>query len=186
MKFVSPEEMKTNHGPIREAGQASWYTIMHRNGKIPGVFERNGWAGYQKGFGSLANNGNFWVGLDKLNKWTSQGKWNLVVKLRSLLKGSAVMYFRNFRVGSSLDNYPVTIGPCYRFLGEQYLKDKIHRIRGINGEMFTTKDAPNESRAKINLSRYFNNVGFWYNGKSLYPLTGPYFIDALMAIRKVA
>ena len=180
---MSAEELDSNEGTHREAGSENWFTVMHRNGPRKGPFEQNGWLGYQRGFGSTANNGNFWWGLENLHKYTSSGKWNVLFKLRSQKGGSAVIKFHGFKVASKYENYRVSIGKSYEFFGEQKMKDYIGKIQGINGNMFTTKDADNDSWSWTNLATAWGG-GFWFNHNFLYPPTCRHFADALMAIAR--
>ena len=171
-------ELDENEGAHREAGQESWFTIMHRNGPEPGPFEKNGWKEYQKGFGS--KDGNFWWGLENLHQRTSTGKWNVMFNLR-VKGGSAVIKYHGFSVASSKDKYRVSLGKKYQFVGIPKLEPYIETIQGINNKMFSTIDSDNDIHGWHDLAKSYHG-GFWFNGIRLFPPTGNQFTDALMAI----
>ena len=183
---MSKEEPDENKG----AGQENWFVIMHRNGPTwtgePGPFEKNRWAEYQKGFGSFANYGNFWWGLENLHQRTSTGKWNVMFTFRMHRNGpyeggSAVIKFHGFRVASNKDKYRLSIGKNYQYEGHPKLEKYIQKIQGINNKMFSTTDSNNDENGWLGLANW-GNGGFWYNGIHLNPLTGHRYTDSLMAI----
>ena len=178
---MSKEEPDEN----KEAGQENWFVIMHRNGPTwtgePGPFEKNGWAEYQKGFGSIANYGNFWWGLENLHQRTRTGKWNVMFKFKAYYGGSAVIKYHDFSVASGQDKYRVSIGKNYQYEGPPKLEKYIKAIQGINNKRFSTIDADNDEDNWHGLARW-GRGGFWFNGSRLRPFTGNFHDETLMAI----
>ena len=161
---------------------------MRRNGINTGPFEQNGWAGYQRGFGSAANKGNFWWGLENLHKITSIGKWNVLFMLRNVEGNFALIQFNGFSVGSSSDNYRLSIErKNYQYLGSSDVRLQTYaRLVGVlNNEMFTTNDADNDRHSTGNMAK-LHGGGFWFGTDTLflYPPTGKHFHYSLMAISR--
>ena len=67
-----------------------------------------GWNDYKKGFGDLK--GEFWLGLDKIHRLTSQGKNRLRVELEDWEGNSAYAEYNSFAVNSEGNNYKLSLG----------------------------------------------------------------------------
>ena len=67
-----------------------------------------GWAGYKQGFGNL--NGEFWLGLFKINRLSSSGGYKLRVDLEELVGDTAYAEYDFFGVGSEGTKYQLSLG----------------------------------------------------------------------------
>ena len=67
-----------------------------------------GWSYYKKGFGNL--NGEFWLGLDKINRLTNSGKFKLRVDLQDTKGKTAYALYDYFAVTSERTKYQLSLG----------------------------------------------------------------------------
>ena len=66
------------------------------------------WNDYKKGFGNL--NGEFWLGLDKINRLTVSGSYKLRVDLEDLQGSTAFAEYSSFAVTSERVKYKLSLG----------------------------------------------------------------------------
>ncbi|XP_028395741.1 deleted in malignant brain tumors 1 protein-like [Dendronephthya gigantea] len=90
-------DMTTNEG--------GWTVIQRR--KDPSVDFYRGWSEYKTGFGTLS--GNFWLGLDKINRLTESGQNTSRIILKS---GDAIasVNYSMFSVSSESEGYKLNVG----------------------------------------------------------------------------
>ena len=69
-------------------------------------FYRN-WTDYKQGFGNLS--GEFWLGLDKIHRLTSQTKNTLRVELEDFDGNTAYAEYDTFAVGNEADKYRLSV-----------------------------------------------------------------------------
>ena len=67
-----------------------------------------GWADYKHGFGNL--NGEFWLGLDKINRLTNQVRNKLRVDLEDISGKKAYAEYDLFAVSSERSKYQLSLG----------------------------------------------------------------------------
>ena len=67
-----------------------------------------GWVDYKQGFGNLT--GEFWLGLDKINRLTSQSNNNLLVELEDVEGNTAYAEYEAFAVSSEESKYRINFG----------------------------------------------------------------------------
>ena len=67
-----------------------------------------GWADYKRGFGNL--NGEFWLGLDKINRLTNSERYKLRVDLEDTTRKTAYAVYDSFAVTSEKSKYKLSIG----------------------------------------------------------------------------
>ena len=89
-----------------------------------------GWKDYKLGFGNL--NGEFWLGLDKINRLTKSGRHRLRVDLEDVTGKTAYAEYDHFAVSSERNKYQLTLGTYY---GEHSSAGciKILRFSGVGG-----------------------------------------------------
>ena len=76
-----------------------------------------GWEDYKRGFGNL--NGEFWLGLDKIHRLTSSGKYRLRVDLEDWDEKTAYAQYRFFSVGDEKSKYKLSFGSVsYSYSGK--------------------------------------------------------------------
>ena len=91
-----------------------------------------GWNDYKLGFGNL--NGEFWLGLDKINRLTKSGRYRLRVDLEDTTGKTAYAEYDHFAVSSERTKYQLSLGT---YSGEHSSGGfiKIFRFNGV-GEGF--------------------------------------------------
>ncbi|KRF79348.1 angiopoietin-related protein 1 [Drosophila virilis] len=133
-----------------ETAGIGWTVIQRRtDGSVD--FFRN-WSEYAEGFGTP--DGEYWMGLQKLNKLTNNQRNELYIKLVD--QNDEVRYARydNFVIGSEEDKFQlVSTG--------QYSGDAGDSLRKHTGKPFSTKDQDNDSHAKANCAKALKG-GWWY------------------------
>ena len=66
------------------------------------------WVDYKLGFGSLT--GEYWLGLDRINRLTSSGKYKLRVDLEDIEGNTAYAEYDLFAVGNEGTKYQLSVG----------------------------------------------------------------------------
>ena len=66
------------------------------------------WTYYKRGFGSLI--GEFWLGLDKIHRLTSSGKYKIRVDLEDFAGKTYYAEYDLFKVGSEAEKYQLSVG----------------------------------------------------------------------------
>ncbi|KFB50354.1 AGAP009184-PA-like protein [Anopheles sinensis] len=128
-----------------------WIVFQHRyNGEVD--FFR-GWTDYREGFGNL--DGEFWLGLELLHKFTSDGKYQLLVEMEDHAGKYRYAKYDQFAVQSEKDLYKLEVG-CFSGTAKDSMQ--YHR-----GGRFCTKDK--------NLSCFgaydpVKHHGAWWNNPS--------------------
>ena len=72
------------------------------------VYFNHYWTEYKRGFGSL--NGEFWLGLDKINRLTKEGKNRIRVELTDTEGKTDFAEYGMFAVASERVNYQLSLG----------------------------------------------------------------------------
>ena len=89
----------------RTAG-GGWLVFQKRLDGSVGFYR--GWTEYKRGFGSLS--GEFWLGLDKIHRLTSSGKYKLRVDLEDFAGQNYSAEYDLFKVGSEGEKYQLSAG----------------------------------------------------------------------------
>ncbi|XP_073230320.1 ryncolin-1-like [Porites lutea] len=121
------------------------------------------WGDYKRGFGNL--NGEFWLGLDKINRLTVSGSYKLRVDLEDVPGKTAFAEYSSFAVTSERTKYQLSLGSYSGTAGDSL---GYHR-----GYPFTTKDRDNDSRGNANCAVQFKGA-WWYNDCFVTNLNGLY------------
>jgi len=121
-----------------------------------------GWADYKNGFGNL--NGEFWLGLDKINRLT-RTKNRLRVDLEDTTGKTAYAEYDMFAVTSERTKYQLSIGTYTGTAGDS--------LSGHRGYPFTTKDQDNDSSSGSNCAVSFKGA-WWYTSCHASNLNGVY------------
>ncbi|KAL9985570.1 hypothetical protein ACROYT_G007991 [Oculina patagonica] len=109
-----------------------------------------GWADYKRGFGNL--NGEFWLGLEKLNRLTKTTKNGLRVELEDTAGKTAYAEYNMFAVTSERTKYQLSLGTYSGTAGDSL---SFHR-----GGSFTTKDQDNYINPNGNCA--LDRKGAWW------------------------
>lgn len=123
-------------------------------------FYRN-WRTYEAGFGNPR--GEFWLGLEKLHKITSQGQYELRVDLRDHGETAYALYDM-FTVGDARSRYRVKVNGYSGTAGDS--------MTYHNGRSFSTFDKDNDS-AITNCALSYKGA-FWYKNCHRVNLMGRY------------
>ena len=83
------------------------WTIFQRRMDGSVDFYRN-WLNYRKGFGDL--NGEFWLGLNKINRLSKSGQNTLRVDLEDFENETRYAEYRTFAVANETGKYRLTVG----------------------------------------------------------------------------
>jgi len=127
-----------------------------------------GWNDYKAGFGHL--NGEYWLGLDKLNKLTSNNhkRYKLRVDLEDTAGNTAFAEYGYFAVSSEQSKYQMSLGTYHGTAGDSLSYHKSFP--------FSTKDRDNDSYGG-NCAVSFHGA-WWYGACHNSNLNGRYLHGA--------
>ena len=131
------------------------WTVFQRRQDGSVDFYRN-WTDYENGFGNL--NGEFWLGLSKINRLTKEQSNTLRVDLGGFYGDIRYAQYSTFSVGNSTTEYTLTIGGYSGTAGDSLIKNH-------NGRKFTTRDNDNDYWTGGNCAQRYPGA-WWY--KSCY------------------
>ena len=118
------------------------------------------WTDYEDGFGNL--NGEFWLGLSKINRLTKQRSNTLRVDLKDFDSNTAYAQYSTFNVGNSTTKYTLTVGGYSGTAGDGLITDDQYSDgrHNHNGMKFSTRDNDNDTGGG-NCAITFHGV--WWN-----------------------
>ncbi|XP_066019720.1 microfibril-associated glycoprotein 4-like [Pocillopora verrucosa] len=139
----------------------SWIVFQKRlNGSVD--FYRS-WNDYKHGFGDLKSE--FWLGLDKIHRLTSDNNGMLRVDLEDFEGNTAYAEYNLFGVMSEKDKYKLILGSYSGNSGDSL---------ALHGGMpFTTKDQDNDIYGGVNCAIRFKGA-WWYERCHYSNLNGLY------------
>ncbi|XP_028391588.1 fibrinogen C domain-containing protein 1-B-like [Dendronephthya gigantea] len=137
------------------------WTVFQRRQDGSQNFYR-GWSDYKAGFGNL--NGEFWLGLDKIQRLTKSGQNVLRVDLMDFNGAERYAKYGTFRVSDESNKYRLTIG--------KYSGDAGDPLTHHNQMKFTTKDSDNDVWGSNCATRF--KGGWWYKRCHYSNLNGLY------------
>ncbi|XP_029720824.2 angiopoietin-2-like [Aedes albopictus] len=148
----------------QEKFNGGWLVIQHRfDGSVD--FHRN-WNDYKHGFGSIG--GEFWLGLDKIHRLTSNKNVELIVELKDFNNNYIYARYDAFEIGSEPQKYSLDkLGTYSGTAGDSMIYNR--------GKKFTTKD--NDNDGAVNLNCAVSRAGaWWFNWCGNADLNGMYGI----------
>ncbi|XP_037725390.1 angiopoietin-related protein 7-like [Drosophila subpulchrella] len=125
-----------------------WLTIQKRFDGSEN-FDRP-WKDYKEGFGNIR--GEFFIGLEKLHVMTRERPHELYIKLGKVNGSTGYAYYDEFKIGSELESYVLSIGTYNGTVGDSLL---IH-----SNKKFTTLDRDNDEQKTFNCAT--NEFGGWW------------------------
>ncbi|XP_017032915.1 ryncolin-4-like [Drosophila kikkawai] len=138
------------------------WLVIQRRVSVEENFFRN-WTSYQTGFGDLK--GNFFLGLDKLNKITALEPQELFIQLVDFNNTSRYAQYDLFSVGNVYSNYSLTqLGNYSGTAGDS--------LRYHVGQSFSTFDKDND-QSYVNCAAKFKGA-WWYRDCLNSNLNGAY------------
>ena len=127
------------------------WMVIQRN-KKDGVktFEKK-WKDFEEGFGDL-NGDKMWYGLKALNCFTETGQWELRIDFQFENKSWSHFHYKQFKVGSSSAEYPLTIGGFTGITTDPFVTHPLNNMK------FTISDNDNDQS-----SGNCAGSGWWHN-----------------------
>ena len=125
------------------------------------------WADYNKGFGDL--NGEFWLGLNKINRLTAAQSTSLRVDLEDFDGNKRYATYSTFKVGNADTEYTLTVSGFGGNAGDSL-------IYPHNGMKFSTKDNDND-KTSANCAISYKGA-WWYNKCHRSNLNGLYLVGS--------
>nr|XP_029720825.1 angiopoietin-4-like [Aedes albopictus] len=113
-------------------------------------FYRN-WNDYKNGFGTYA--GEFWIGLEKIHRLTSNQNVELIVELKDYQNNYIYARYDAFEIGSEAQKYSLEKLGTYSGTAGNSMKSNA-------GKKFTTKDNDNDGAASLNCA--VSRMGAWW------------------------
>ena len=124
-----------------------WFVIQRRQPQTPQEnFYRN-WADYKKGFGD--EQGEFWLGNDKIHQLTKKGNMKLRVEMWDDEGIHAYAEYSTFRISDESDKYRLTISGYSGSAGDSMTEASY----SINNMQFSTKDQDNDSASYLHCAQ---------------------------------
>ena len=139
----------------------NWITFHHRSAE--NLNYNRTWADYKAGFGAWSSD--YWLGLEKLYRMTSQGTWRLRIEMKVLSSGDWVSTeYDNFMVDSEELGYALHVSTYWYGNLNNF-------ITGQNGMKFSTRDKDNDQKSPGACSLGDNQAGFWYGNCHMFCMT---------------
>ena len=137
-----------------DATDGGWMVIQRNKKDGVNTFNKK-WKDYEEGFGDLKGD-KMWYGLKALNCFTETGQWELRIDFQFENKTWSHLHYKQFKVGSSSAEYPLTIGGFTGITPEDPFV-----IHPLNRMKFSTSDNDND-RSGGNCAAG-NSNGWWHN-----------------------
>jgi len=144
-------------------GGGGWLVILKRFDGSQDFYKE--FADYKKGFGSL--DGEYWLGLDKINAVTNSGVYELRIDLEDFDGNKRYAKYSSFKVGKGPD-YVLSLGGYAGDIGDSF--------GSSNGVKFSTRDFDQDTSDITNCAARFKG-GWWYEDCFEACLTGQYLIE---------
>ena len=147
------------------------WTVFQRRQDGSVDFYRN-WTDYEDGFGYL--NGEFWLGLSKIHRFTKEGSNNtLRVDLGDFEGNTSYAQYSTFSIGDNTTYYTLTIGGYSGTAGDSMIYNAYYG-HNHNGRKFSTRDNDNDDRLSDNCAVGFHGA-WWFNNCYQSHLNGIYY-----------
>ena len=131
-----------------------WMVIQRNKKDAVKTFDKR-WKDYEEGFGDV-NGDKLWYGLKALNCFTETGQWELRIQFQFDNKTWSHLHYKQFKVGSSSSEYPLTIGG---FTGITPTDPFV--THPLNNMKFSTPDNDNDQASGSCAANH--NDGWWSN-----------------------
>ena len=107
VKMIYPQHMEPFEAFCDQTTKGGGWTVFQKRLAGSVDFYRN-WTDYKQGFGNLS--GEFWLGLDKIHRLTSQTNNKLRVELEDFDGNTSYAEYDTFAVADETDNYTLSVG----------------------------------------------------------------------------
>ncbi|XP_019859952.1 PREDICTED: ficolin-1-like isoform X1 [Amphimedon queenslandica] len=125
------------------------------------------WADYVKGFGDL--NGEFWLGLNKINRLTARNPSFLRIELEDFAGIKKYAYYHTFGVGNAASKYKLTVTGYKGTAGDS--------LSYHNGMKFSTRDQDNDLGRSEDCAKRYKGA-WWYKHCHQSNLNGLYLVGS--------
>ncbi|CAL4096092.1 unnamed protein product, partial [Meganyctiphanes norvegica] len=150
------------HDSVSVVCDEDWTIIQRRQDVQPRENFYRSWADYVQGFGELKEE--FWLGLDHINKMTSDTRNELYIELEDWEANTRWAKYSHFEVGPAEENYRLTVtgysGDAGDALIYQHLTWCSYITSVHNGQPFSTYDQDNDAWSSNCAEKY--KGGWWY------------------------
>ena len=133
------------------------WMVIQRNKKDGVKTFNKKWKDYEEGFGDLTGD-KLWYGLKALHCFTETAQWELRIDFQFANKTWSHLHYKQFKVGSSSDEYPLTIGGFTGITTDPFV------THPLNGMKFSTADNDNDIHKRGSNCAAGHNDGWWHNG----------------------
>ena len=123
------------------------------------------WADYEKGFGDL--NGEFWLGLNKINRLTAGQTNRLRVDMADFDGNKRFATYSTFNVGNAITKYKLTVTGYKGNAGDS--------LSYHNGMKFSTKNQDNDAGPSEDCAKRYKGA-WWYKKCHRSNLNGLYLV----------
>ena len=148
------------------------WTVFQRRQDGSVEFHKN-WTDYEDGFGNL--NGEFWLGLGKINRLTKEESNTLRVDLGDFNGNTRYAQYTTFSVGDNYTEYTLTVGGYSGTAGDSL---PVYRLNGIK---FSTRDNDNDWSSDNCAQSYHG--GWWFRQCFQSHLNGLYQHNPVISSR---
>ena len=143
------------------------WMVIQRNIKDGVKTFNKTWKDYEEGFGDL-NGDKLWYGLKSLSCFTETGQWELRIDFQFENKTWSHLHYKQFKVGSSSAEYPLTIGGFTGITTDPFVTHPLNKVR------FSTPDNDNDQGGGNCAA---SRGGWWYNSCAhIYPNYQPPYV----------
>ncbi|XP_077970112.1 fibrinogen-like protein 1 [Styela clava] len=146
-----------------ETDGGKWMVFQRRsNGMLD--FASYNWKDYVEGFGNPKSE--YWMGLEKLHRLTSDGDFELRIDLEDWEGNKRYAKYSSFSIGSASTKYQLNVGGYSGNAGDS--------LDYHNAMKFTTRDQDNDEKSGGNCASEYNSGGWWFYSCHHSTLNGKY------------
>ena len=134
-------------------------TVIQFRKYEPHLFQKS-WNAYKNGFGTIADQHDFWLGNDKIHYITASRRYRLLVQLYVGSQYWRISY-KGFVVGNETQNFKMNFDTVkFNRRTGQYLGDCLSPLRNAT---FSTPDADHDGDSDVDCAG-LGNSGWWFRG----------------------
>uniref|UniRef100_H3AD02 Fibrinogen-like protein 1 n=1 Tax=Latimeria chalumnae TaxID=7897 RepID=H3AD02_LATCH len=173
---IQPFQFTSEFRVYCDMSDGGGWTVIQRRSDGSENFDRL-WSEYKKGFGNFhSDNGEYWLGNEKLHYLTSQGDYTLRINLLDSEEEFRFAQYKNFKVGDEQSSYQLSFGAYSGTAGDSLsggFHPEVQWWANHNGMKFSTQDKDND-RYEKNCAKE-DNSGWWFNRCHSANLNGKYY-----------